>query len=897
MRLRRIEIRNFRKLVGPVVVDGLNDGLTVIAGDNEEGKSTLLAALKAALFEHHAVGGAVREAMAPLGRTDAPEIALELELGGERYGLRKVFRKAGGTRLRTPTGELRDDAAEQRLQELLRFERRQGRAEPRPEHLGLQALFWVEQGTTFAGFETLKGAGERLARAIEAEVGGVAVGARGQAVLGLVDEELARLVTPRTAREAGVLAEATRRAHELGLEQARLEEQHQRYRAAVDELARLREERRRVVAADELGRARESLVRVRAELETIGRLEARRDRISAVAAEHAAVWARLDARSARRRELAAQAEELARRAGEAEAEAAAVRVAREAAERTLAAADAAERNAVDRQAAAERRRLALDLEVQCVTLEGEIARLERACAEAAAAEDSARALKARIEANPATVERLDEARDAERRRALAEAGLRAVATRVELHPEPGAIARRDGAALDPSRPLHVTERTELELTPFGRIVLSPGAGELDARRAAVARAEEQVGRALGALGVPSLAAAEALHDERRRLETELSIAQARLRAVVLGEDVKHPAELRDRLAERRTRRDRLAADGVAARDGGLERLREQLAALDADRGRLAGERDAARAETERCAKVVSLQREALARRESVVEQLAGQRRAVADQLAAERAELADAVLARQLEAADKARQRAAADLAALQREILAADPELARERAAQAERRVSQLEAELRRLDGSIQEREIELRTLGADAVGELLDECRQRRALAEVEVDRLRRQARAWRLLRDELQAAARAARDALLAPVRERLAPYLCRLFPTGEAVLDPGTLVPTHLRRDGAEERFEQLSVGTREQIAVLVRLALARLLHETEGEAPCLVLDDALVYADETRFDIMKAILQQAARELQILILTCRPRDYLGLEARQIRLAEQMSPAGA
>ena len=164
MRLRRIEIRNFRKLVGPVVLDRLGDGLTVIAGDNEEGKSTLLAAIKAALFEHHAVGGAIRDAMVPLGRADAPEVSIAFELGGNLYELRKVFRKGAGTRLVTPAGELRDDAAEQRLQELLRFERRQGRAEPRPEHLGLQALFWVEQGTTFQGFASLAGARERLSR-------------------------------------------------------------------------------------------------------------------------------------------------------------------------------------------------------------------------------------------------------------------------------------------------------------------------------------------------------------------------------------------------------------------------------------------------------------------------------------------------------------------------------------------------------------------------------------------------------------------------------------------------------------------------------------------------------------------------------------------------------------
>ncbi len=64
MRLRRVEVRSFRK-IGHLVVDGLSDGLNVIVGDNEAGKSTLLAAMRAALFEKHRVRGEAAEAMLP----------------------------------------------------------------------------------------------------------------------------------------------------------------------------------------------------------------------------------------------------------------------------------------------------------------------------------------------------------------------------------------------------------------------------------------------------------------------------------------------------------------------------------------------------------------------------------------------------------------------------------------------------------------------------------------------------------------------------------------------------------------------------------------------------------------------------------------------------------------
>ena len=80
-------------------------------------------------------------------------------------------------------------------------------------------------------------------------------------------------------------------------------------------------------------------------------------------------------------------------------------------------------------------------------------------------------------------------------------------------------------------------------------------------------------------------------------------------------------------------------------------------------------------------------------------------------------------------------------------------------------------------------------------------------------------------------------------------------------------------------------------------MLVRLAFANLLAEREGEAPCLILDDALVYADEGRFESMKAMLQRAAGTMQILVLTCRPRDYYGLDACYLRLDDCRRPEPA
>ena len=199
MKLRRVEVRGFRRLAEPVCIDGIGDGLTVVAGDNEEGKSTLLAALKAALFEHHTVGGSVREAMSPHTRA-VPEVAVDFELRGGRYELRKSFKK-GGVSLATPRGRLADDAAEVELRELLRFERRTKQV-PDARNLGLQAVFWVEQGTTFSGFDCFEGGQERLSAAIEAEVGGVSLGGRGRQLLDLIETRGSKLLDEAGAKSA-----------------------------------------------------------------------------------------------------------------------------------------------------------------------------------------------------------------------------------------------------------------------------------------------------------------------------------------------------------------------------------------------------------------------------------------------------------------------------------------------------------------------------------------------------------------------------------------------------------------------------------------------------------------------------------------------------------------------
>lgn len=77
---------------------------------------------------------------------------------------------------------------------------------------------------------------------------------------------------------------------------------------------------------------------------------------------------------------------------------------------------------------------------------------------------------------------------------------------------------------------------------------------------------------------------------------------------------------------------------------------------------------------------------------------------------------------------------------------------------------------------------------------------------------------------------------------------------LLPESELVLSEDDLGVTALRRNGQDEPFESLSVGAREQVAVLTRLAFSDFLHE-RGVIALVVLDDALVNSDPRRFERM------------------------------------------
>lgn len=888
MRLRRLVVRNFRKLEGPVRLEALGDGLTLVSGCNEEGKSTLLAALKAALFEHHKVGGAVREAMVPLGTAGVvPEVEVDFEIEGGRWALRKAFGR-GGAELVCPRGQrYAGDAAEDRLRELLGFERREGVTKRRPEHHGLAALFWIDQGTTFAGFDTYAAvAKDRLSAAVAGEIGSLAGGPRAVRLLAQVRERCDRFWTPHF-KERGPLKEAADRARDLAREAEELRRRVEELAQKEERLVRLREERRRAVALDALGQAAARRDEARRRLEAIEGVRQRaalaRERLKAGQARLAQVQGAVRERERARAALADE-----------EARLEAARETLDARRNALAAEAAAFERAVAAEAEARARVASLEEERQRLERLGlaqarraELARLAAVAERVEAAEAEIAAAEPRLAANPATQDRVNAVRAAQRRRDQAAAGLAAVATTVTFAPAAGATpASCDGRPVAGGVPLELTDRAVIEIPGWGSLTVVPGGSDIALRRSEARAAEEELARALRACGgVAGATEAERLLLEREALERTLEAARTRRQGALDGVGHASLAEVRQRarLLESLLAGEPADAAAEPLDPAALPRAEDALARARAAASRAVAELRAAEARYHEHKAAASLaeQRAADATRAA---------RSAHEALARAEAERPDAELAAAAAAAREACAGLADELAALDAELERADPETVGARLQVATREVEQLEAEAARRERAILELEAELRAGGEEGPGERLRQKEEELTDAERRLARLRREALAWKLLHEELDAALRADREALLAPVAQRLDPWLRRLFPEAAAVLDPQTFAPAGLTRRGLVERYESLSLGTREQIAILVRLGVASLLAEREGEAPCLILDDPLVYADEGRFETMKAILQRAAESQQILILTCRPRDYFGLDARHLRLEE-------
>jgi uncharacterized protein YhaN len=272
MRIAAIELEDLRRFAGRWRVGPFAPGLNVLAAPNEAGKSSLLAAVQAAIFLPHR--GAA-DALRPLGG-GVPAVRVEL---ADSAGLWVIAKRFGGRVARaevaTPAGQtLTGDAAEEEIRRLFGVA-----PEPRRREVprGVWGALWVEQGHSFDLSGLDDPARRTLRSALEAEVGTV-TGAAGIARLrAAIAQQLRDIQTPTRREPTGRLRDLNDRRANV---HAALAELRQRRSAVEHDLARLAElreqrtERQHQRIAQTLEQKRDE---ARAQLADLERARERRD--------------------------------------------------------------------------------------------------------------------------------------------------------------------------------------------------------------------------------------------------------------------------------------------------------------------------------------------------------------------------------------------------------------------------------------------------------------------------------------------------------------------------------------------------------------------------------------------------------------------------------------------
>jgi DNA repair exonuclease SbcCD ATPase subunit len=185
---------------------------------------------------------------------------------------------------------------------------------------------------------------------------------------------------------------------------------------------------------------------------------------------------------------------------------------------------------------------------------------------------------------------------------------------------------------------------------------------------------------------------------------------------------------------------------------------------------------------------------------------------------------------------------------------------------------------ELDDLERAIERARGALEQVGGAVASERLKEAKEAFECAVRQEKEIEADYDAWKLLLETLKEAD----SAQASNLGQALAPAIAKGFQDLTRQRYDGLQLTAELGTGGilvagAVRQLDQISLGTREQLSTLYRLALAEYLRST------IVLDDQLVQSDGHRMEWFRALLVEKAQRFQIVVFTCRPADYLGAAA--------------
>ncbi|PLW82486.1 hypothetical protein CWI75_12095 [Kineobactrum sediminis] len=862
MKLLELTLRNWRGVSETSI--RFAEGVTLIEGDNEIGKSSLVEALRMLFREQDSSKKKGVKAVQPVGTDVGSFVEAEVRCGEYHFIYSKTYNKKTATELRIlePVQEqLVGGDAHNRAWGIL-----EGAID-----IALWDALLVEQGKEIGGVKLSDSDG--LARALDSAAGGAGASGEESALYDAVQAEYGRYFTrtgkPRFGSEQEQVQEYANRVERLGEQLRELEDDVHRFESISADIQRL--QRSLPVLEQSL---EEQGVRWQAISSLQARLAAKEEEgkplrqllanaETELARRHQAV-ADISRRRAVLGERREQLQPLAQKVAELEANVKAgaellktLHGQRSSLRQTVA---QARQDADYLSDSAELSRLQQLLE-QVSTRRKEVSTLHKALADVRI--DSAG--RKAVQAAASAVEVACKTRDNAATR-LTIAAYRDA--QFVLNDEPVSIV----AGEQISRSL--AETLAIDIPELALMTIAPTAGTSELA-AEVAAQQRQLDELLARYQVPDVEAAISADEYREDASRSLRAARQRLEDTLQGADEEI---LRDHVV-----RLRQACEGYPGLRGlaslptsssdvanRLEQANEALEAVDA--------------ELEQENTQLEQQREALAQEQAAqlgasteVNALDSVLQEKETMLASERNAAPDAALEERVAAHAEKVDAINRELQELRQQLRVQDPDTAKvllDNATQACRRAGKDLIDRQQEQAIIRSR---LDRAQANGLFEEREAAEQALAEAREQLCATERRASAVQLLWRTLNEHRDASRQAYVRPLQEGIQSLGKIVFGHDfEVALDEDWTILS-CTRNGRTVPFESLSVGAREQLGIITRLAAARIIADSGGVP--VIIDDALGFADPTRLQGMGAVIAAAGRDTQVVILTCTPGRFM------------------
>ena len=873
MKLRALRLHNVRRFAAHgVAIEGIDDGVNVLAESNEHGKSTCFDALHALFFASHKTKPKQVQQLRPYSG-GAVTVEADIEEDGALFRVRKRYFGSVLAQVSEPaTGRIIAQADEAERWIAGRIKGGAG---------GPAGLLWVQQGLvemnsrTGKANEEEKAAREDVLTSVSGEIEMLTGGKRTTQVLAKCDDALDRLVTATGKPKTGGPYAAAKADFDTLEEQA--QQLAERVAELRDDLDKRQSARRQLDDLQDPAAATRNADALRAADTVLKQAEEHDGRLSsALLAERLAAQERdtaqnaLDQFDATLAEIAKLDKRAAGETTDLEKAEAALQAAQNADTDAAAAVTARRDDLKKAQDAFDRAQRAALADAAREQLK----RMRKTLANAEAARRDAETVRGEAEALALPESKITKLEKVEDSITALTAELRAASVSISVsYSDPTSEAiRRDGTVLRDRTQIAVDETLRLDIEGVGSLTVRPGSQD---GTATLANSLDKEGAhrtaLLASLGVGNLAEARARIERCKEKKQLAGQHGARLDALA-------PDGL-DALRQQVSRKDNEAglADEPTAPPTTLEPLRDAARTARDDAERRHAETQAALREyaktVERVKTGLSRTQDALAQQSAKLGGEADHR----DHRAAMTGTLAEKTRAQEeAKAAADVLRTSAPDLDALRAAQKRAAGVVARTR-----EEIDTLKLTISTLNGKISNH-------AETAIEETLGEIEGRRDLTAQRVTDLETEIATLQKLRAVLTEARTDAKEHFFDPIVRELRPLLDIVFKDASITFDETTLLPVTIQRDGLKEDFGVLSGGMREQVTILTRLAFARLLARGGRPVP-VILDDALIYSDDDRIERMFTALHRSAADLQILVFTCRQRAFRELGAIQLKLA--------